>query len=79
MLSPKTPKHGVEATGKLLLLHQYDCIVDELPFQAALDDAAKQLRTFTPQAAGSGESASYPSLAEFLTGCVRACRDALDR
>ena len=79
MLSPKTPKRGVKAAGKLLRLHQYDCVVDELPFQAALDDAVGRLSTFTPQAAGSGESATYPSLAEFLTGCVRACHDALDR
>jgi len=78
MLSPKTPKYDIEAPGNLLQLHQYDCVVDELPFQTALDDAVRQLRTFTPQAAGSGESASYPSLAEFLTGCVGACHDALN-
>ena len=79
MLSPKTPKAGIEASGELLWLHQYDCTVDEPRFQAALDDAVKRLRTFTPQAARSAESASYPGFAKFLTECVDACHNALNR
>ena len=78
MLSPKKPKHGIETAGKLLSLDQYDCTVDGEPFQAALKDVVARFRTFTPQPAGSGESASYPSLAEFLTDCVEACHKALD-
>jgi len=79
MLSPKTPKRGIEVAGELLRLHDYNCIVDRQPFLAALDDVVAQFRTFTPQPAGSGESVSYPSLAEFLTECVEACHKALDR
>ena len=79
MLSPKTPKRGIEAAGELLRLQQYDCTVDEPHFQTALDDAVKPLRTFTPQAAGSAESASYPSFVKFLAECVDACHSALDR
>jgi len=77
-LSPKTPKRGIEAAGKLLPLDQYDCTVDEQRFRDALDDVVAQLGTFTPQPAGSGEPASYPTLAEFLTECVKACHNALD-
>ena len=38
MLSPKTPKHCLEAAGELLLLGQHGCMVDELAFQDALND-----------------------------------------
>jgi len=79
MLSPKSPKPGVETAGELRLLHQYNCTVDKKPFQDALDDAVKQLRTFTPQPAKSSESASYPGLVKFLTECVEACHNALDK
>jgi len=79
MLSPKTPKPDIKAAGELLELDNYLCIVDEPPFLAALDDVVAQFRTFTPQPAGSAESASYPSLAKFLTDCVQVCHDALDR
>ena len=78
MLSPKTPKRGIETAGKLLPLSQYDCIVDGQPFHASLDEVVARFGTFTPQPAGSGESASYPSLAEFLTNCVKACHKTLD-
>ena len=56
----------------------YDCLADGKPFLDALNHVAAHLETFTPQA-GTGESASYPGIAEFLTGCVNACHDALDR
>ena len=79
MLSPKTPKRGIEAAGKLLPLAQYDCLVDGQPFLAALDDVVAQSKTFTPRPAGSCGLASYPSLAKFLTDCVEACHNALDR
>ena len=79
ILSPKTPKRGIDATGKLLALDQYDCIVDEQPFQSALDDVVTRLGPFTPLAPGSTESESYPSLAKFLTKWVKECHNALDK
>jgi len=80
MLSPKTPKPGVksESPDRLLRLDQYRCTVDDPPFRAALDHVVAQLETFRPQPSGSPESASYPTLARFLTNCVKACHDALD-
>ena len=77
-LSPKTPKPGVEAAGELLLLGDYDCTVDTQPFRDALNDVVARLKTFTPQPADAGQSASYHGLAQFLTGCVKACHDALE-
>ena len=79
ILSPKTPKPRIDTAGKLLELHEYDCVVDEQPFQSALNDAVARLGIFTPQAPGSAETASYPSLAKFLTKCVKSCHDALDK
>ena len=79
ILSPKTPKHGIDAAGKLLELHQYDCDVDSQPFQDALHDVVARLEPFTPQTPGSAEEASYSTLAKFLTGCVKVCHRALDK
>ena len=76
ILSPKKPKSGV--VEEFLQLDDCDCIVDKQPFKEALKDVVTELKTFTPSA-GSGESASYRSLAEFLTGCVKACHVALDK
>jgi hypothetical protein len=78
MLSPKTPKPHVEGVGGLLRLDDYDCTVDGKPFLTALDDVVMRLKTFTPQA-GTGESASYPGFAKFLTECVKMCHEALDK
>jgi hypothetical protein len=74
--SPKKPKSGV--VEEFLQLDDCDCIVDKQPFKEALKDVVTELKTFTPSA-GSGESASYRSLAEFLTGCVKTCHVALDK
>ena len=76
ILSPKKPKSGV--VEEFLQLDDCDCIVDKQPFKEALKDVVTELKTFAPSA-GSGESASYRSLAEFLTGCVKACHVALDK
>ena len=72
----KKPKSGV--VEEFLQLDDCDCIVDKQPFKEALKDVVTELKTFTPSA-GSGESASYRSLAEFLTGCVKTCHVALDK
>ncbi|KAF9644543.1 hypothetical protein BDM02DRAFT_3190520 [Thelephora ganbajun] len=79
ILSPKAPKPGVEAAGQLLLLHQYDCLVDQNPFNNALDDVVARLGTYTPQPPGAGETACYSDLTNFLTECVGVCHDALDK
>jgi len=83
ILSPRTPKPGVEPSKDLLSLDQYNCTVDGQPFQHALDKVASKLNTesytYTPPTGeGTTESSSYPPLAEFLTGCVNTCHDALD-
>ena len=79
MLSPKSPKSGVETAGKLVPLHQHDCMVDGQPFQEALNEAVARLGIFTPQAAEADESTSHRGLTEFLTECVKACHDSLDK
>ena len=79
VLSPKTPKPGAEAAGELLRLDDYDCVVDNQPFQEALNDVVARIETFAPPPAGVGESASYHGLAKFLTECVEACHDVLDK
>ena len=79
ILSPKKLKPGAQPADGLLSLRQYDCMVDEQPFQAALEDVITGFRTFNPQSAGAPEKDYCSGLAEFLTGCVKACHDALDK
>ena len=79
MFSPKSPKLGVEATGRLVPLHQHDCMVDGQLFQEALNQVVTRLGIFTPQTAEADEPASHRGLAEFLAECVEACHDSLDK
>ncbi|KAF8206304.1 hypothetical protein K438DRAFT_468628 [Mycena galopus ATCC 62051] len=68
MLSPKTPK----ADGKLDLLADYTCTVDEGWFEDAVDDAATALESSPPNwPSESKESSHYKPLAEFLNECVK--------
>jgi hypothetical protein len=78
-LSPKTPKPGVGTPEKLLSIDQYHCRVDGKAFDDALRDTVAQLKTFAPPAVGVEKPAYCLNLAEFLTNCVRACHDALDK
>jgi hypothetical protein len=41
--------------------------------------SSQRIETFAPPPVGVGESASYRGLAKFLTECVEACHDALDK
>jgi len=79
VLSPKCPKPGVEAAGKLVPLSQHDCMVDGRLFKEALDDVVARLEVFTPQTAGVDKSTVYRGLTEFLAECVETCHDALDK
>ena len=76
MLSPETPKPGLEAAGKLLQLDQYDCTVDGPAFQNALDDVVTRLGN---GAILTSQSFEHHDLAVFLNKCVEACHDALDK
>ena len=79
ILSLKKLKPGAQAADALLPLRQYDCVVDEQPFTAALEDVVAGFETFNPQPTGTPEKDYYSGLAQFLTGCVKACHDALDK
>ena len=76
MLSPKKPKPHVEAAGKILLLDQYDCVVDTSAFQNALDYAATHLQN---DAILTSQSFDLDELAAFFSRSVEVCHDALDR
>jgi len=76
MLSPKTPKHCPGVPGELLLLDQYDCMVEELALQDALNDVVTRLENddiLTSRPFG------VHNLTSLLTRCVEACHDALDK
>jgi len=76
MLSPKKPKPGVEAIGRLFpLLDQYDCVADGLIFQDALNNAIARLESDNKSAL---QSLNHHDLVIFFTRCVGACHDALD-
>jgi hypothetical protein len=75
MLSPKKPKPGVEAAGKLLLLDQYDFAVDKPAIQDALNDVVARLEN---DEILTSQSFEPHDLAAFLTRCIEACHDALD-
>ena len=76
MLSPKKPKPGVEVVGRLLPLDQYDCVADGLLFQETLDDVITHLKNDNEP---TSQSLDRHGLATFLTRCITACRDALDK
>ena len=76
MLSPKKPKLGVEVVGGLLLLDQYDCVVDEPPFQKTLDDVMTQ---FKDDNNPTSQLLDRHNLAALLTRYVAACYYALER
>lgn len=80
ILSPKALKAGVKVTQRFPRIENYDCKVDGEWFTNALNDVVDQLnfKPFVPSPPGSNETASYPSLAAFLTDCINACHDALD-
>lgn len=76
MLSPKKPKPGVEAAGKLLRPHEYDCTVDGPVFQDTLNDVVARLKTDTKP---TSQLLDPHYLAVFLAKCVEVCHDALDK
>jgi len=76
MLSPKTPKAGVEAAGALLPLDQYDCVADGPVFQDTLNDVVSRLRNDNEPIP---HSLGHHVLAAFLTRCAAACHDAIDK
>src|SRR5258708_23606666 len=59
ILSPKTPKSGVNTSGQLLHINDYDCEVDKERFTSALDTLVegdrKLLKPFE-RAPGSAEA-----------------------
>ncbi|KAJ7438455.1 hypothetical protein FB451DRAFT_1570222 [Mycena latifolia] len=73
MLSPKKPK--TKANVDLSLLDDYDCMVDEMWFQRALDSAKPNLETTFAKIewppSSSLERKYYPPLANFLNACVK--------
>ena len=75
MLSPKAPEHYPEVAGELLLLDRYDCMVDELVLRDVLDDVTQ----FENDDILTSRPFSVHNLTLFLTKCVEACRDALDK
>ena len=77
MLSPKGPKRWLEPAGGLLPLDHYDCIMDELALQNALDDVVMQLEN--DKILTSQSFTELHDLAGFLTRCIGACHDALDK
>ena len=77
MLSPKGPKHWLEPAGELLPLDHYDCMVDELAVQNALHDVV--LRLETDEILTLQSFIEPHDLAGFLTRCIGACHDALDK
>jgi hypothetical protein len=74
MLSPKKPKPDIEAVGKLLLLDEYECVADGLVFQDTLNDVVTRFDNKP-----TSQSLDHRDLAVFLTRCVEACHDALDK
>ena len=77
MLSPKTPKHCPGVAGELLLLDQYDCMVDELALQDSLDDVVTQLESDDDIL--SSRPFGVHNLPSFFIRCVQACHDALNK
>ena len=78
ILSPKTlERYRTHNSEDFLDIDHYHCKVDEDPFDHALSYVVDHLDTFSPPS-DPGEIAYYNPLAEFLTGCVRVCHDALD-
>ena len=76
MLSPKSPKQGLEGAEELLPLDRYDCVVDEPAFQNALEEVVARL--------GSNEiltsqSFEHHDLVAFSATCIEVCHDALDK
>ena len=76
MLSPKMPKPWLEVAAELLPLDQHDCMVDEPAIQDALNDVAAQLEN---DHILTSRPLDLYNLASFLTRCVEACHDALDK
>jgi len=80
ILSSKRPKSGVKITEEPPPLDQYSCKVDSVAFQNALEDVLQRLilNPYQTSGVGEGETAAYPTLAEFLTRCMTECHNSLD-
>jgi len=55
---------------------QYDCVVDGLDFEHSLDDVVTRLKN---DGNPTSQLLDHHGLSVFLTRCVEACHDALDR